>query len=164
MESRVKFAGHAVHPMLIVFPLGLLVTAAAFDVLYLVTDRPRFATAAAFAIAAGVLGGGVAGLAGWLDWIAIPAGTRAKRVGLAHGVGNVVVLLLFAGSWLLRRGEPAWEPTGLGLALELVGLALGGVTGWLGGELVERLGIGVDEGANPNSPSSLTQHPRHKPA
>ena len=36
-----------------------------------------------------------------------------------------------------------------------------GVTGWLGGELVDRLGIGVDEGANPNAPSSLrSENPR----
>jgi hypothetical protein len=35
-------------------------------------------------------------------------------------------------------------------------LALGAVTGWLGGELVDRLGIGVDDGANVNAPNSLT--------
>jgi uncharacterized membrane protein len=32
MESRAKVAGHPVHPMLIVFPLGLLATAVVFDV------------------------------------------------------------------------------------------------------------------------------------
>jgi uncharacterized membrane protein len=31
MESRAKLAGHAIHPMLIVFPLGLLTTAVVFD-------------------------------------------------------------------------------------------------------------------------------------
>jgi hypothetical protein len=36
---------------------------------------------------------------------------------------------------------------------------LGAVTGWLGGELVDRLGIGVDEGANPNAPSSMSNQP-----
>jgi hypothetical protein len=29
-------------------------------------------------------------------------------------------------------------------------------TAWLGGELVDRLGVGVDDGANLNAPSSLT--------
>jgi hypothetical protein len=29
------------------------------------------------------------------------------------------------------------------------------VSGWLGGELVERMGIGVHEGAHPDAPSSL---------
>jgi hypothetical protein len=45
--------------------------------------------------------------------------------------------------------------------LELVALLLGTVTGWLGGELVDRLGVGVDAGANMNAPSSLTGQPAH---
>ena len=32
---------------------------------------------------------------------------------------------------------------------------------WLGGELVERLGVGVDEDANLNAPSSLTHASVH---
>ena len=31
MESRAKLAGYAIHPMLIVFPLGLPATAVIFD-------------------------------------------------------------------------------------------------------------------------------------
>lgn len=82
--------------------MGLLVTAVAFDVLYLITDRPGFTTAAAYAIAGGIIGGLAAALFGWIDWFAIPAGTRAKRVGLLHGGGNAVVLVLFAESARLR--------------------------------------------------------------
>lgn len=155
MESRTKLLGHALHPITIVFPLGLLVTAVVFDVIYLITDRETFALAAAFTIAAGVIGGFVAGLFGLIDWLAIPTGTRARSIGLFHGAGNVAVLVLFGVSWLLRQAEDGWEPTGLALALGFVGVALGGVTGWLGGELVERLGVGVDEGANLDAPSSL---------
>lgn len=33
---------------------------------------------------------------------------------------------------------------------------LGGLTAWLGGELVDRLGVGVDNGANVNASNSLT--------
>lgn len=163
MQSRVRMMGHAVHPVLIVFPLGLLSTAVIFDILYLITDRAGFTVAAAYSIAAGVIGGLLAALFGLVDWLAIPGGTRARRVGTLHGLGNVVVLVLFAISWLLRSGADAWVPSVGALILGFAGFALSGVTGWLGGELVERLGIGVDEGANPNSPSSLT-HARHKPA
>ena len=35
-------------------------------------------------------------------------------------------------------------------------LALGSVAGWLGGELVDRLGVGVDDGAHLDAPSSLS--------
>ncbi|MEU4602741.1 DUF2231 domain-containing protein [Kribbella sp. NPDC023972] len=164
MQSRARMMGHAIHPVLIVFPLGLLSTAVIFDILYLITDRDGFPVAAAYSIAAGVIGGLVAAVFGLVDWLAIPGGTRARRIGALHGVGNVVVVVLFALSWVFRSGADAWEPGVGALILGFAGFALAGVTGWLGGELVERLGIGVDEGANPNSPSSLTQHPRHKPA
>ena len=83
----------------------------------------------------------------------MPANTRAKRIGLWHGGGNYSVMLLFAASWWLRGLLP--EPGGLpSLVLHWSGVAL--VSGWLGGELVDRLGVGVDEGANLNAPSSLS--------
>jgi uncharacterized membrane protein len=157
VESRVKAFGHAVHPMLIVFPFGLLVTAVVFDILYLITDRSGFPVAAAYAIAAGIIGGLAAALPGWIDWYAIPAGTRAKRVGLIHGAGNMLVLVLFAVSWLLRANAENWVPGAWALIFGFAGVAIAGVTGWLGGELVERLGVGVDDEAGLQAPSSLSR-------
>jgi uncharacterized membrane protein len=158
MESRVKLAGHPVHPMLVVFPLGLLSTAVIFDILYLITGAPRWTEVAYYMIGAGVIGGALAAVAGWIDWAAIPTGNRAKRVGLLHGLGNVVVLALFVLSWVLRRPNPESPPT-QAIVAGLVGLVLAAVTGWLGGELVYRLGVGADEGAHLDAPSSLTALP-----
>src|SRR4051794_3365155 len=134
MESRAKVLGHAVHPMLMVFPLGLLSTAVVFDLLHIVTDRDGFAVAAAYTIGAGIVGGVLAGVFGLIDWLAVPAGTRARRVGALHGLGNVVVLALFAVSWLVRGAAGNWDPTWPAVLLGLLGLALAGATGWLGGE------------------------------
>jgi uncharacterized membrane protein len=156
MESRAKLMGHPAHPMLIVFPLGLLTTAVIFDIVYLATDRDGFSFAAAYTIAAGVIGGLVAALFGLIDWLAIPAGTRAKRIGLLHGLGNVVVVVLFAISWLLRANADAWDPSVGALVLSFAGVILAAGTGWLGGELVDRLGVGVDDNANLDAPSSLS--------
>jgi len=155
MESRVKVAGHPLHQMLLVFPLGLLATAVVFDVIFLVTDNAAWTQAAFYMIGAGVITGVLAAVPGALDWWAIPRGTRAKRVGLIHGVGNVVVVALFAVSWLLRRDNPTLPPTEAVVA-GLVGAGISVVTGWLGGELVDRLGVGVDEDAPLDAPSSLT--------
>jgi uncharacterized membrane protein len=155
MESRAKALGHSIHPMLVVFPLGLLITAVIFDILYLVTNRDGFSIASAYAIAAGVVGGLVAAVFGLVDWLAVPPNTRAKRIGLWHGLGNVVVVLFFAVSWLIRVGEPAWHPGAAALVFGFLGLIIGGVTAWMGGELVERLGIGVAQDAHPDAPSSL---------
>lgn len=154
MESRAKALGHAIHPMLIPFPLGLLATAVVFDIVYLTTDRPGFAVAAGYMIAAGIIGGLLAAPFGWIDWFKIPAGTRAKGVGLTHGIGNIVVVVLFAVSWLLRMSN-GWEPTAFALVCSFAAVVLAVVTAWLGGELVERLGVGVDEGAGVDAPSSL---------
>lgn len=156
MDSRARAFGHSMHPMLIVFPLGLLATAVIFDILHLVTGRMGFQISAAYIIAAGVIGGLVAALFGLVDWRAIPAGTRAKRVGAAHGLGNVVVVLLFGVSWLLRLNATNWTPNAAALTLSFLGILLALVTAWLGGELVERLGVGVSTNAGVNAPSSLT--------
>jgi len=158
MESRVKLAGHPVHQMLIVFPLGLLATAVVFDVIFLVTDNPAWTMAAFYMIGVGVLTGLAAAVPGAIDWLAIPRSTRAKRIGLVHGAGNVVVVALFAMSWYFRRDQPAAPPTGAVVA-GLLGAGLSVVTGWLGGELVNRLGVGVDDGAHLDAPSSLTAMP-----
>jgi uncharacterized membrane protein len=154
MESRAKVLGHPVHQMLIVFPLGLLATAVIFDVVALVTRSGGWSEIAFWMIAAGIVGGLVAAVFGLVDFLAIPAGTRAKRVGALHGVGNVVVVALFALSWWLRR-DVHTAPGTVALAASFVGAALATVTGWLGGELVDRLGVGVDDGAHLNAPSSL---------
>lgn len=155
MESRAKALGHAIHPMLIPFPLGLLATAVVFDIVYLFTDRPGFAVAAAYMIGAGIIGGLLAAPFGWIDWFKIPSGTRAKSIGLLHGLGNIVVVVLFAVSWLLRAGA-AWEPTALALVCSFAAVLLAVAAAWMGGELVERLGVGVDEGAGVDAPSSLS--------
>jgi uncharacterized membrane protein len=158
MESRAKLFGHPIHPMLIVFPLGLLATSLIFDVVYLITGNDAFSVAAFWMIAAGVIGGLIAAVFGLIDWLAIPSGTRAKRIGLWHGATNVVAVVLFIVSWLLRADAPG-EPGIIPVVLSFVGVGLASVGGWLGGELVDRLGVGVSEGAHLNAPSSLSGRP-----
>jgi len=154
MESKAKLLGHPIHQMLIVFPLGLLATAVIFDIIYLTADRPLFAEFAYWLIISGIVGGLIAAPFGLIDWASIPRGTRAKRVGAMHGIGNVIVLLLFAISAWLRYPNTVDSPT-LAYVCSFVGAGIALFTAWLGGELVDRLGIGVYDGANANSPSSL---------
>jgi hypothetical protein len=68
------------------------------------------------------------------------------------------VLALFILSWILRRPTPDVPPTG-SIVAGLGGFVLAAITGWLGGELVDRLGVGVDEGSHLNAPSSLSRLP-----
>jgi len=155
MESKARAFGHPIHPMLIPFPLGLLGTAVIFDVVGALADRPGLRRAAHPMIGAGIVSGVQAGVFGAVDWASLPEGTRAKQVATQHGLGNVAVLALFSLAWWLRREQPA-SPTGAALGLELAGLGGAAVTGWLGGELVNRLGVGIAKDAHLNAPSSLS--------
>jgi len=156
MESRAKLFGHPIHPMLIVFPLGLFIASVIFDVLYLATGYAVFADVAYWNIVGGIIGGLAAAVFGLIDYLAIPEGTRARRIGLLHGLGNVAVIGLFALSLWIRWSAGEVAPPLLALAFSFVGVGLGAIAGWLGGELVDRLGVGVDEGAHLDAPSSLT--------
>jgi len=155
MQSKARLLGHPIHSMLIVFPLGLLATAAVFDIIGLVGGDTGWFRISFWMIAAGIIGGLLAAVFGAADWLAIPSGTRAQRIGLLHGGGNVVVVLLFVASWFLRRPAPE-SPATLAFVLSFAAVTLALVTGWLGGELVYRLGVGIDSEAHVNAPSSLS--------
>jgi uncharacterized membrane protein len=155
MESRAKLLGHPVHQMLIVFPLGLLAMAVIFDLCAIALGNGYWSEIGYWMIAAGVVTGLLAAPFGFIDWLAIPAGTRAKRIGAVHGIGNVLIVLMFAASWWLRGTAPG-APSTLALTLSFAAGAGALFTGWLGGELVDRLGVGVDEGAHLDAPNSLT--------
>ena len=155
MESHAKVAGHPLHPILIVFPLGLLGTSVVYDFLHARDKNPKTAATAQAMIASGIAGGLAAAVPGLIDWMAIPPNTRAKQIGQVHGLGNVGVLGLFGASWLLRRKQPDYAPTTTAVLLSLAGAGLAGFTGWLGGELIHRLGVSVDAGAHLDAPNSL---------
>jgi uncharacterized membrane protein len=95
---------------------------------------------------------------GLVDWIAIPKGTRAKRIGSDHALTNVGVLALFFVSGLVRFNQPSSAVTGGAFVLSLIAVAFGAF-GAIGGELVDRLGVGVDDIANLDAPSSLGRTP-----
>jgi uncharacterized membrane protein len=152
VESKARVMGHPIHPILVSFPLGLLTTSVIFDVVHIIAGEARWAEISFWMIAVGVVGGLLAAVFGLIDWLGIPSGTRAKAVGLAHGLSNVLMVGLFAASWLLRSGAPG-DPGVLPIVLSFVGVGLASLGGFLGGELVFRMGIGVAEGANDSNSS-----------
>lgn len=155
MESRLKVLGHPVHPMLVMFPVGLLVTAVLFDVVDTVGGPDFLGEVAYWNITVGLVGGLLAAAAGTFDLLAIPSATRAKRVALTHAAANLAVILLFAAIWVVRLNADSRAAGGALIAIEVVALAILGISAWLGGELVDRLGVGVDREAGLDAPSSL---------
>jgi uncharacterized membrane protein len=138
--------------MMVAFPIGAFGMAVSSDALRAGTRNRRYEYTAARAIDFGLVSAALAAPFGLVDWLAIPAGTRAKRVGLWHALGNVALLGLFGGSrWLRARGDhrAAW--------LAGAGMLLGGVTAWLGGELINRHGVGVADSMGLQASSSLAR-------
>lgn len=138
MKAKARILGVPVHQILIVFPLGLLATSFFFDLAWLMKGRAELAIVASWLIFAGVIGGAAAALFGLIDWLAIPRGTQAWRVGAWHGGGNLIVAALFAISWIIRRDAPA-HPEGIAIALSGCGVVLTVLTGWLGSRLADAM-------------------------
>ncbi len=157
MESKAKILGHPIHQMVVPFALGVLGMAVLFDVIALIKgDWDSLSRAAYYMIGAGIIAALVSAVFGVIDWFAIPMHTRAKKIATVHGVGNVVIVVLFIIAWLIRHDTPPKDASGWPIALEVIGVLGALVTGWLGGELVDRLGVGVEPGANLDAPSSLS--------
>jgi uncharacterized membrane protein len=145
MRTRGSIAGHPIHAILVVFPVGLFLTALVFDVLGMLTAASIWKTLAFYVIGAGIVGGLAAAVFGFVDYLDL-TGTVA-RTATWHMALNLTVVSLFTASWLLRTtaGE-RW--IGAESAVPQFLTILGGlvllVSGWLGGHLVYVHGIGVD--------------------
>jgi uncharacterized membrane protein len=166
MKSRVLVAGHALHPMLVAFPLGLLATSLVWDICRLATGHARWGAISFWTIVAGIVGGLVAAIPGFVDWLAIPKGTRAKQVGQTHMLLNLAVIALFVLSLIARAADPGGYPAAGAwrMGLGWLGLVVAVASAWLGGELVETLGVSVHDGANPDAPSSMPIRPPRRTA
>lgn len=155
MRARATLFGHPIHVMLVAFPLGLFAASVVFDLIWLLGGSPRWTEIASTLIGTGILGALLAAPFGLIDWLSIPEQTRAKQIGAVHGGGNLVVVVLMLGSWLLRRDAPT-TPEAVAVILSFAAVALTVLTGWLGAELVNRHGMGVHEEAHLDAPSTGT--------
>ncbi len=146
--------------MLVVFPVGLLATSVVWDICYLVSRNPSWGMMSMATIVAGVIGALAAAIPGIVDWLAIPRGTRARRVGGYHLALNLIVIGLFVVSVVARLtttgGYDVAGPSRM--VAGWLGLVIMSASSWLGGELVETMGISVSDSANVDAPSSLRRH------
>jgi uncharacterized membrane protein len=144
MRSRANIGGHPIHPMLIPFPLALWATSFVVDVLFYFLRHPTLLVIAKFMLAAGCIAAVVAAIFGIIDWLAIQNG-EVKKVANWHARLNVVALVVFAVSLFLRIGRYSdfvGRRLTIPFLLSFVGVILITISGWLGGELVFRYGIG----------------------
>lgn len=158
MQGKAKLLGHAIHPILIVFPLGLLTMVPIFDLVQFGTHNESFATVAFWMCTSGLAGGLLAAVPGFIDWLSIPRNTRAWRIGVTHLIVNVIAVGFYVASWMVRLTHGIDHGTAGGFILALVGLSVALVGGWYGGELVEQHAMSVRPEAHLDAPSSLDEH------
>jgi len=132
MQSRLRVAGNPVHPLLLMFPLGLFAMAIIFDVASRLGAPSMVATLAFWNVIAGLAGGAVAVSVAGID----TASARHARAALTGTLGMLLdlgVLIMFAVIALIRlRTADRGTDSGL-LALEFAGLTAAGFSAWFGG-------------------------------
>ena len=145
MASKASIGGHPVHPILIPFPIALWSTSFATDVIYYFLRNDSLALISKYMLAAGCLGALAAAVPGIIDWLSIKD-RRVKRIANWHARLNVIALIVFAISLYLRMRIGAhWVDYHIRIPvlLSFLGVILISISGWLGGELAYKHGVGV---------------------
>jgi len=144
--------GHPLHPVLTDIPIGAWTLAVLFDIIYLFQRTNGWASAADVSIAVGLLGALGAAVTGYTDWNETIG--RERRVGVAHGLLNTVVVIIYLASVSLRVSSSS---RGLAIVLALIGYGIVITAAYLGGELVFSIGTGVNHHAWQEVPAKFTK-------
>jgi uncharacterized membrane protein len=159
MASRASVAGHPIHPILIPFPIGLLVFSLIADLIFLWRGNPVWENYIAFCtLLGGIIGAAAAAVPGLIDWATL-TDAKTVRVGNWHARVNIITLVIFIASFYLWTGSGArWIASLpiLPIILSIVGVIGLTIAGWLGGELVFRHGVAVSAPAHetPRQPAA----------
>ncbi len=147
MYSKVKIAGHPVHPMLVSFPVAFYAAALVCYIVFNVKGDPFWFKVALLANGAGVVTAALAALPGFIDWLFIPSRTKAKKTGLLHMFCNVIALALYGINLLMicdQWNKPAPDMR-YAIPLTAAGFLLTLIAGFLGWKLVQKHHVGVEE-------------------
>jgi uncharacterized membrane protein len=141
VPTTVTIGHHPLHPILIVFPIALLMAALGSDVLFWWTRDPFFARGSLWLVGGGALGAVVAAITGLIDFATVRY-TREQISSWSHMLAGITTLALATANFLTRYPAPVDAVLPLGLLLSLDTAVMLIFTGWLGGNLTFRHLIG----------------------
>jgi uncharacterized membrane protein len=141
MRTPASIAGHPMHPMLITLPVGLFIFSLLCDLVAVLSAAPAtWHTVAFYTMVGGFVGALIAAMPGFADFLSI-TDERVRRIAIMHMALNLIVVTLYGVNiWLRVDGDDSGTP----LLLSLLAVALLGASGWLGGSMVYRHGVGVN--------------------
>ncbi|HSE62007.1 MAG TPA: DUF2231 domain-containing protein [Thermoanaerobaculia bacterium] len=153
MRSRAALGAHPLHPAMVPLPIGAFFLALVADVTHAVTKNPLFYDVAAFAIGVGIVTALLAAVLGLVDYFGVKMSAAGRRLATIHLAINVVAVVLYVISWLMRRDHGALDtsrwPLAFGLAV--VPFLMLGISGWIGGKMSYEHKIGVVEWLDPEA-------------
>jgi len=144
--------GHPLHPVITDIPLGAWTLAVLFDIIYLFKGTHGWISAADLAVFVGLLGALGSALTGYTDWS--DTFGRERRVGIAHGLLNTAVIVVYLVSLIIRVTHGS---RGLAIVLALIGYGIVITAAFLGGDLVFSIGTGVNHHAWQEVPTKFTK-------
>jgi uncharacterized membrane protein len=145
-HSTAKIGGHPIHPMLIPFPIVCFIGALVTDIVFLNNQDPGWATASRWLLGIGIVMAALAAVAGLTDFM---GDDRIRRTSdaLKHMLANVTAVVLEIVNFFVRLHNDS-AIGGLGIILSAIVVLILLYSGWKGGDLVFRHGIGVEDDAS----------------
>jgi uncharacterized membrane protein len=143
-HSTARIGDHPIHPMLIPFPIVCFILTFVLDVLYVRGDT-AVAGSTHWLLAIGLGFAALAAVAGLTDFLGDKRIQGADAV--KHMLANVTAVVLEVVNLILRLGNPDFiGSTGVYISGVVVLILI--YSGWKGGDLVFRHGIGVRDSSN----------------
>lgn len=140
-HSTARIGDHPIHPMLIPFPITCFILAFAADVAYSRTSVAFWATGSRWLLGVGLVMAALAAVAGLTDYIG-DTRLRSSSDALKHMLANVTAVVLEIVNLVLRLNNSDFiASTGVYISGVVVLILL--YSGWKGGDLVFRSGVGV---------------------
>ena len=139
-RSTAKIGDHPIHPMLVAFPIVCFVLTFITDIIYTRSHDATWASASIWLLVVGLVMAALAAVAGLTDFMGDERIRGADAV--KHMLANVTAVVLEVVNVVLRWRDSAFiDSTGIYISGIVVLILL--YSGWKGGDLVFRHGIGV---------------------
>ena len=142
MSTPASIAKHPLHPMLVVFPIGLWVFSLISDFVFLLGGDARWNDVAFYTMAGGLIGAVLAAVPGFVDMFSI-SDKKVGKIAWNHMILNLIAVVIFAVDFYLRLRNPAGGT--FPVVLSVTGVLFIAVSGWLGGEMVYIHGMAAQQ-------------------